>query len=212
MNYKFCFIFFAIIFLLQLHANAQSISNLSNIRVEELTDEQIKKLVIETDRSGIKDEQLEELATQSGLNQVEIVKLKERMQLARKAMNASATPSVLTIRSQDSISAIAQKPVQDFRNVLNGLQANNFGFEIFANPRITFEPNLRLPTPKNYQLAADDELIIDVSGYSEANYHLKVSPEGIIRIPVAGPVNVNGLTIEQATNLIVKKLSSMSLK
>jgi len=54
----------------------------------------------------------------------------------------------------------------------------------------------------------NDELLVDISGNSEANYRLKVSPEGIIKIPVAGPVQVNGLTIEQAKKTITNKLAA----
>src|SRR5207247_2531861 len=111
-------------------------------------------------------------------------------------------------RRMDSISALEQRPLMDFNTVFGSLKMRNFGAGVFTNPRISFEPNMRLPTPKNYQLAADDELAIDVSGYSEASYRLKVSPEGRIRIPVAGAVMVNGLTIEQAKKAITQKLAA----
>ena len=89
----------------------------------------------------------------------------------------------------------------------NVLQSKNFGADVFANPRSTFEPNLSLPTPQNYILAAGDELLIDISGYSDASYRLKVTPEGFIRIPLVGPIPVNGLSIEQAKKNIKNKLA-----
>ncbi|WP_052323761.1 SLBB domain-containing protein [Flavihumibacter sp. ZG627] len=87
-------------------------------------------------------------------------------------------------------------------------QSRNFGAEVFANPNATFEPNMRIATPVNYQLGPEDELLIDISGYSEASYKLKVSPEGSVRIPGVGAIQVNGLTMEQARRVITKKLSS----
>jgi len=185
--------------------------DLSNVKVEELTDDQIRRFVVEADRLGMKDEQIEDLALQRGMNPVEIVKLKDRVQAMRKAMGGAAPVdggTKVTGRQMDSISALEQRPLTDFNTVFGSLRMRNFGAGVFNNPRISFEPNMRLPTPKNYQLAADDELLIDVSGYSEANYRLKVSPEGRIRIPVAGSVVVNGLTIEQAKRLIIQKLSN----
>lgn len=209
---RFC-LFFFFLFLIQFYAAAQTTDDLGNVKVEELTDDQIRKFIAEADRAGIRDDQVEQLALDRGMNPIEVVKLKERIQSMRKAMGASGNQAqqpqakVPVVRSQDSISALEQRPVSDFNTAFSELKAKNFGAAVFNNPRLTFEPNLRLPTPKNYQLAADDELLIDVSGYSEANYHLKVSPEGMIRIPVAGLVPVNGLTIEQAKKAIVRKLA-----
>ncbi len=65
-----------------------------------------------------------------------------------------------------------------------------------TNKNLTFEPNLRIPTPGNYRLAADDQIMIDVYGYSEVQHKLTVTSEGYIRIPNLGPVYVNGLTMD----------------
>jgi protein involved in polysaccharide export with SLBB domain len=194
-------------------AYGQTLDDLSNVKVEELTDDQIRRFVVEADRLGMKDDQVEDVALQRGMSPVEVVKLKDRVQAMRKAMGAGNTvPSPPASspggRQLDSISALEQRPLMDFNTVFGSLKMRNFGAGVFSNPRISFEPNMRIPTPKNYQLAADDELLIDVSGYSEANYKLKVSPEGRIRIPVAGAVMVNGLTIDQAKRAIVQKLAS----
>jgi protein involved in polysaccharide export with SLBB domain len=193
-------------------AQGQSMDDLSNVKVEELTNEQIRRFVVEVDRMGVTDQQMEDFALQRGMSPIELAKLKDRMQAMRKAMASGKTnqPGRSPVQNQpaDSIAALEQKPLTDFNVIFSELKAKNFGAEVFNNPRLTFEPNLRLPTPKNYQLAADDELLIDVSGYSEANYKLKISPEGVIRIPVAGSVSVSGLTIEQAKKIIVKRLAN----
>ena len=192
----------------------QTVEDLGNVKVEELTDDQIRSFVIESERLGLRDDQIEEIALQRGMSPVEIVKLKERIQSMRKVLNTANNPHVQAPaapgpggRLQDSISALEQRPLANLNSVFSTLKARNFGSGIFNNPRLSFEPNLRIPTPKDYQLGPDDEVLIDVSGNSEASYRLKVSPEGRIRIPIAGPVAVNGLTIEQAKKMIVRKLS-----
>jgi protein involved in polysaccharide export with SLBB domain len=188
---------------------AQSVpDDLSNVRVEELTDDQLRRFVLEMNRLNVSSEQMEQLALQRGMNTVEVVKLKEKVQSFRKSLTAPNLTAGEKRRAEDSIVSREKKPIDDFNAIFTGLQSRNFGFDVFNNPALTFEPNLHIPTPKNYQLAADDELLIDVSGYSEASYRLKVSPEGVIRIPVAGPVPVNGLTIEQAKKNITRKLAS----
>lgn len=187
--------------------NAQTTVDLDNVRVEELSDDQIRKFSLELSRLNISDDMIEQAALDRGMNPVEIAKLKDRLQYIRKTSNMPQ-PVVKPSPRSDSILAREERPLQDFNSVLSTLKPANFGFSVFNNSRLTFEPNLQLPTPADYQLAANDELLIDVSGYSEATYRLKVSPEGIIRIPLAGPVPVNGLSIQAASRAITQKLSS----
>lgn len=81
-----------------------------------------------------------------------------------------------------------------------------FGREIFTNKNLSFEPDLNIPTPKDYVLSAGDELLISVWGDSELNLKLKVSPEGTILVPNLGPVSVAGLTIDAAENRLRQEL------
>jgi protein involved in polysaccharide export with SLBB domain len=84
-----------------------------------------------------------------------------------------------------------------------------FGFSIFNKKAGVFEPNLRIATPKNYVLGPDDELIIDINGYSEEHYNLTVNADGYVKINKIGNVYVAGLTIEEAQNRLIYKLSSI---
>lgn len=73
---------------------------------------------------------------------------------------------------------------------------------------LSFEPNMSIATPVGYIIGPNDEININIYGYQEAKYNLKVSPEGDINIPYVGVMYVAGLTIEQATAKIKSKLSS----
>lgn len=84
-----------------------------------------------------------------------------------------------------------------------------FGRNIFTNRNLSFEPSMNMPTPQNYRLGPGDQLVIEVWGASEANITQKVSPEGYINIPQVGPINVNGLTVQAASNLIKGRLSKI---
>ncbi|WP_195375227.1 MULTISPECIES: SLBB domain-containing protein [Parabacteroides] len=88
----------------------------------------------------------------------------------------------------------------------NDLKETVFGREIFSNKNLSFEPDLNIPTPKNYILSAGDELLINVWGDSELNMKLKVSSEGTILIPNLGPVAISGLSIEAAESRIRQEL------
>ena len=84
-----------------------------------------------------------------------------------------------------------------------------FGYSIFNNKVGVFEPNLKIATPKSYIIGPDDELIVDINGYSEEHYTLNVNPDGFVKINRIGNVYVSGLTIEEAKNRIIKKLSQI---
>jgi len=84
-----------------------------------------------------------------------------------------------------------------------------FGSYLFSKSNLTFEPKLNIPTPPKYILGTYDELIIDISGMYEANYKLKVSPEGFIRVPNISPIKVSGQTIEASSRSIRSRLSTI---
>jgi protein involved in polysaccharide export with SLBB domain len=81
-----------------------------------------------------------------------------------------------------------------------------FGQEIFRNKRLSFETDLNIPTPKDYKLAAGDELLINVWGDSELNLKLKISPEGTVLIPNLGPVTMSGRTVGEAETHLRREL------
>jgi protein involved in polysaccharide export with SLBB domain len=96
-------------------------------------------------------------------------------------------------RKQDKI---VNKKVKD---TLNSLV---FGSELFDNPTLNFEPNLKLATPVNYILGPGDELQISVYGVQEFNASIPVTMEGKVNIQNVGQIPVSGMTIEAATQKI----------
>jgi len=125
-------------------------------------------------------------------------------QVSQKASEAVVSDRAVTTKpGQDSISPEEQRQMNLPEN---DLKQTVFGREIFSNKNLSFEPDLNIPTPKNYVLSAGDELLINVWGDSELNLKLKVSPEGTILIPNLGPVSVSGLTIEAAESRIRQEL------
>ncbi|RAJ92120.1 protein involved in polysaccharide export with SLBB domain [Larkinella arboricola] len=86
-----------------------------------------------------------------------------------------------------------------------------FGYQLFNDPANgnTFQPNLNIATPKGYVVGPNDELNINIYGYSEATYPTVVNPDGFIYIQRVGPIHVAGLTIEQAKSRILERLSKI---
>ena len=82
-----------------------------------------------------------------------------------------------------------------------------YGHDLFDNEDLTFEPNESAATPADYVIGPGDQIIIDVWGENEVAIKQTVTPEGVIIISQIGPVNVSGMTIEQATAKLKSVLS-----
>jgi protein involved in polysaccharide export with SLBB domain len=176
--------------------------NLSSVKIDALTDDQIAQFKQQLAQSGLSESQAEQLALQRGLPMAEISKLRAR--LANTGATNTANKSVLPAKNNFS-RTVDSTTISSY--TINTKQSRVFGSELFNNPTPMFEPNLRLATPKNYVLGPDDELAVDIFGYQEANYRLQISPEGSVNIPYIGIVPVVGLTIEQATKRIKDKMT-----
>lgn len=178
-----------------------SLQNISTIKIDEVNDDQIAEFWTKVQESGLSITQLEIEAKRRNMPAEEFVKLKERINnLPQKNSEKSI---------QNSNRANENNLSNKDNEQLLGTKNKVFGSELFNNKNLTFEPNLKIATPQNYQLGPDDELIIDIYGYSEEAFKLKVSPDGNIRIPLVGIIQVSGLTIEQAKVRIISSLSTV---
>ncbi len=83
-----------------------------------------------------------------------------------------------------------------------------FGRDIFNKKDLSFEPNMNIATPQNYRLGPGDAVIIDIYGASQRTTQATVSPDGDVTIEGFGPVQVSGLTVEQANAKLRSTLGS----
>ena len=207
--------FFGLFFLSQ-HIIAQGINqqNFSNVRVDELTDDQIRSFLKQVESSGMSQDQLEQVAGARGMKPEEIQKLKVRVAKLQDKSNTNNKNTKNPNADRNVDYGTDSEPVdttllkqQAIGDALEKLKPKIYGQDLFKNSKISFEPNLRLATPLNYIIGTGDQLLIDIYGYSEVSYQLNVSPEGTINIPYAGVTQIGGLTIEAATSRIKSKLS-----
>ncbi len=177
----------------------------TNVKVDELSDAQILQLVKQGEAMGYTSEdQLAQLALSKGIKQEELLKFKSRVEKLKKQ---GASPQIADKKAVGT--------GREYSETTGGGSINNekklddeeikskiFGSDLFKNGNITFEPNLRIATPKNYIIGPDDKLVIDITGDNERSYDLLVSPEGVINLEYVGRIAVGGLSIEQATSKI----------
>ena len=204
---------------------AQSGINYAEIKVDDLSDAQIRQLMQRAESIGYSDAQLEQMATAQGMKPEEIQKLRSRVDKLRNESNTTGNTGNQTKGPQQSrertyangidtsstkgqnLSAADQKN-KEIHSLFENMQQKIFGAELFRNSNLSFEPNLRMATPKNYIVGPDDELLIDLSGDNEASHRLKVSPEGAINMQYVGRIAVGGMTIEQASAKIKSQMST----
>ncbi|MHB1107963.1 MAG: SLBB domain-containing protein [Lutibacter sp.] len=175
-------------------------NDLSTIKVDNLSDGDIANIAAQLKSNGLTIDQAEPLALSKGMSSAEFSKLKARM----GTQSASAVPANNKVeelgRNQELIVNTKEK------DVANKLI---FGSELFDNPSLNFEPNLKLATPLNYILGPGDELQISVYGVQEFAASAPVSVEGKINIQFVGQIPVSGMTIEAATQKIKASLAKV---
>ncbi|PJE48046.1 MAG: hypothetical protein CUR34_00770 [Sediminibacterium sp.] len=183
-------------------AQLPNIPQVSSINIDALSDAQFQAYMQQAQLSGLSEAELEAKAREKGLSAAQIAQIKMRM----ASLNTSTSGDKKTTNS----SYESRKPINtknEFKKEeKEGLKI--FGSEFFSNANLTFEPNMRIATPSNYVLGVDDELSIDIFGFSEKTSKYKINTEGQIRIPNIGPVTIAGLTIEEART----KLKSVMAK
>ncbi len=188
-------------------AKAQSIQNLNTIKVDNLSDDQVRQIQKQLQSSGVPDSQLDQVAIARGMSPVEVQKLRTR--IANLKPTATYNPNDTTTTTT-TIQKGRRGPVittsDNDTTAVSKSKSLVFGTELFRNSKLIFEPNLRIATPKNYVIGPDDQIQIDLTGDNEAHYSLTVSPEGTVRVEYAGIISVNGLTVEQATSKIRSRL------
>lgn len=189
----------------------------ADVKVDELSDAKIREMMQRAESVGYNDAQLEQMAAAQGMKPEEITKLRARVAKIRSGSGSTATAgSTMSNTSKDGVTSsgrtsAAGNILRDSTmsvDVLGDLRPKIFGSELFSKSNLSFEPNLRMATPRGYIIGPDDQLLIDLSGDNDVNYDLKVSPDGTIRLQYVGPVSVGGLSIEQATSKIKSSLAS----
>ncbi|NWJ51814.1 MAG: SLBB domain-containing protein [Bacteroidetes bacterium] len=171
---------------------------LKTMKVDDLSDDQIAQMKAKLTADGVSMADFEKQAIAAGAQPAEVKKLIDRMNKLKVSSNLNTKNNLyqdnLDSRYQTDSLDIKKKKKKEIKKD----SITVFGSEIFNNQQISFSPNLNMPTPKNYILSTNDQLIIDIYGFSEATHRLKISPDGYIRIPLVGPIFLNGLTLEQA--------------
>jgi len=195
-------IFILLIFLGLTTAIAQ---NISTTNVQNLSDSQIAAIVQKVQSSGLTMDQAIALAKAKGATQTQIDQLMSRIsQLQGKTQPGVQTPSK-GLNTTTTKTNYSQKASFKASPIIK----KTFGYNLFNNKNLTFNPAVNIPTPKNYVLGAGDELMINIWGASQQTYQLPIDKSGNIYIPSLGPVYVAGMNFDTAAKKIKKRLTEI---
>ncbi|KUJ63719.1 sugar transporter [Flavobacteriaceae bacterium CRH] len=197
-------LFFILLMSFNLHAqDILKSKDLSTVQVDYLSNDDLAKISAQLKSNNATIDQVEPMALSKGMSQTEFNKL--RVKLAQfeknKPKNIDANESKAKATDKDSEFGRKQDKIQNGK-VKDTTNALIFGSELFDNPTLNFEPDLKLATPMNYILGPGDELQISVYGVQEYNSTIPVSVEGKISIEYVGQIAVSGMSIEAATQKI----------
>lgn len=127
------------------------------------------------------------------------------------SMGASAQqaqPQVLVPQQQSPIIETIDPQFGQYPKELTEEEKANqrFGMTMFNSQISTFAPVDNAPVPENYRLGPDDILLLQLFGKQNSSEELIVGRDGSVNLPEIGPVNVSGLSVSQASDVIANKV------
>ena len=178
---------------------------------QSMSDEAVMEYVKAGVKQGKTQKQLYQELLIKGVTKEQLLRIKEKYEQQQSEAktikgNADVDTQRVNPEKRDDV-ASAQDDNKQQAAPEGGIQV--FGRDIFRNSDLTFEPSMNIATPTDYRLGPGDQVVIEVWGASEANITQKVTPDGYISIPDIGPVAVNGLTVQAASERIRGKLSKI---
>jgi protein involved in polysaccharide export with SLBB domain len=190
--------------------------DVTQIDVQNLSDAQISRLSEAMEQRGVSIEQVELVLRQRGMSDYQVNLLKQRLNNVGSSSARGSSSSMSQnpsrkrqepIDEDQELGDYLDRDVTDY--ILTTEEEAIFGYKLFNNPELTFEPSMNIATPKDYRVGPGDEVFVDVWGAAEANFMVEVTPEGYVILQNVGPVYINGLTVAEAELRIKNKLSNI---
>ncbi len=177
-------------------AQELNMEQLSSINVDNLSNDQIRSFWEKAQSQGYTLSDLENLAKLKGVPQIQISKLNQRILMLPSKQKVVSKTTV--VEKQEGIDTFG---ITDNKNI-DIKKSKVFGFDFFQNPKISFAPNVNMPTPENYIVGTGDELIIDVWGAAENSFSQKIDNQGNINLNMIGKIRVGGLNFNEVKTKI----------
>ena len=199
---KISFCFLATCILIIGSVFGQVPTDLTLVKAEQISDAQLSQFIQRAQSSGLSEESIVADFQKRGLPEVELQVLASRIKVL---MNGDITAKEQTVLEKSGNKRVYKGNPQADNSKPN--LSRIFGSELFSSADPLFVPNLKIPTPKSYVIGPEDELQLDIFGNNISNQKLVVSPDGMVNVKYAGPVNISGMSIEQASGVLKSRLT-----
>jgi protein involved in polysaccharide export with SLBB domain len=201
MQIKIKFIIFLSIALMS--SNIIFAQDVKSVDVKALPQSDIQKAQKAMQDAGLSPQDAANIARQKGATEQQIQDFESRIQ------DGSSQSLTDSLRQTSTLIQEAQVIEKSQRQTGYELRSQIFGAYLFNNKNLTFNPNINIQTPKNYEIGIGDQIIINIWGNSQNNYQLTVNTNGQILIPDVGPVYIAGSTFQEAENRVIQRLTAI---
>ncbi|MGV8092797.1 MAG: SLBB domain-containing protein [Mangrovibacterium sp.] len=222
---------FVLMLLLSVTSPLTAQRDVTDINVENLTDDQIRRIIDEMNNRGLTLDEAIRIAKARGATPRQIDQITQRIrqvqmnrpgpqQQEQQKSRWETGEDSLDLMGMDSLEYMkrtgeelskrgGKKPLSSQKKEISETTKKIFGFQLFNREDLTFEPAVNIPLPADYVLGIGDEVVIQVWGASQQTYLLQVDNNGSVQIPDLGPVKVAGLNYSDAKALIIKRLTAI---
>ena len=195
-----------------------SAQDLGGIKVDNLSDSDIRNILNQGQAKGLDISQGEQLALGMGLPAAEAAKFKERVAklnsggTAKTGGVAAPTIAVDTEVAEKNDAANAKAAAEAGKEDPNAAQsagpATIYGQQLFRNGTLKiFERSQDIAPPSNYILGEGDVLGVSAYGSAFFNNTYTIDSRGFITMEGMGKLQLRGITFEEATKLVKGMLS-----
>lgn len=189
---------------------AQMPTDLSRIKVSELSDDQVRDILKQGEARGLNIADGEKLALGMGLPASEAVAFKDRLALMNGPTKMDIeTPLAAPDGQKTTLKPSAVVPKEEKQAevlAVDSTQPPIYGRSIFRSGNLQLMGQATdTKAPDSYVLGPGDELVISIFGTSYANEVVKIDSKGIARVKGMGNLYLTGLTFEAARKLIRSK-------
>lgn len=122
-------------------------------------------------------------------------------QSSQRPQQVSVVEPVDSITDREREQVRLEKQQEDEQARKNG-GLKPYGYELFAGSPTTFAPVTEIPVPSDYTLGPGDTLQVQLWGKENRSMELPVNRDGAISFPNSGPVQVAGLSFDEAREQI----------
>lgn len=132
----------------------------------------------------------------------------QRENIMQKMDSASSLQSEIEEAFQEGSNLTLKPELKNLEDSENYCSECIYGFNFFQYSPTTFAPVDNSPVTPNYVLGPGDKLVVNFYGSQERRVDVIVSREGKIVLPFVGPVNFLGMTYDEASNFLSKKVET----